>query len=128
LPEQCSVSWHGGEQNVLLLANESDVFLLVQSLFCPTGITVGHCGELGPLLPHAWFWFFYAQILERLRKEDDEVVDTWYLAGWLAHITNDTDFAIECLDKYGSPDGVTFTASAVAMSRQGLLIFDILTY
>ena len=30
-------------------------------------------------------------ILEALLREDDEVVQVWYLMGWLHHLTEDTD-------------------------------------
>ena len=43
-------------------------------------------------------------VLEALLKEDDEVVEAWYLMGWLSHLTHDhasTRFYLEQTEKVG---------------------------
>eukprot|EP00123_Amoebidium_parasiticum_P005642 comp16789_c0_seq1/m.15170 comp16789_c0_seq1/g.15170 ORF comp16789_c0_seq1/g.15170 comp16789_c0_seq1/m.15170 type:complete len:351 (-) comp16789_c0_seq1:364-1416(-) len=37
------------------------------------------------------------KVLRQLETEDDEVVDVWYLHGWVGHLTGDADTAVECL-------------------------------
>eukprot|EP00124_Ichthyophonus_hoferi_P004851 Ihof_evm5s593 gene=Ihof_evmTU5s593 len=37
------------------------------------------------------------KVIRQLEREDDEVVDVWYLHGWVGHLLNDAETAVECL-------------------------------
>lgn len=38
-------------------------------------------------------------VLDQLLREDDEVVEVWYLLGWLAHLEDELPSAVDCLTR-----------------------------